>query len=217
QVHVSGLRKSLGRERIVTQAPGYLVRIEPGELDLDRFEQLMGGVDRGDSAGAAEALRDALALWRGPPLGDLNDSFARAERARLEEQRLLALEQRIDADLALGLHAELVPELEGLVPENPLRERLRAQLMLALYRCGRQADALDVYRQGRRLLAEELGLEPGEELRRLEQAILQQDESLAAPARAAGKVPDALGGRRGRLRLFAIAAGALLLIAAAVT
>ena len=217
QVHVSGLRKTLGRERILTQAPGYLVRIEPGELDLDRFEQLLGGGDRGDSAGAAEAMREALALWRGPPLGDLDDSFARAERARLEEQRLLALEQRIDADLALGLHAELVPELEGLVRENPLRERLRAQLMLALYRCGRQADALDVYRQGRQLLAEELGLEPGEELRRLEQAILRQDESLAAPARAAAKVPGVLGGKRGGLRLFAIAAGALLLIAAAIT
>src|SRR5207237_10097495 len=130
QVHVSGLRKALGRERIVTQAPGYLVRIEPGELDLDRFEQLLGGVDRDDSVRAAAALRKALALWRGPPLGDLDGSFARAERARLEEQRLLALEQRIDADLALGLHAELVPELGGLIREHPLRERPRPRLML---------------------------------------------------------------------------------------
>src|SRR5439155_18444456 len=200
QVHVSGLRKSLGRERIVTQAPGYLVRIEPGELDLDRFEQLMGGVDRGDSAGAAEALRDALALWRGPPLGDLNDSFARAERARLEEQRLLALEQRIDADLALGLHAELVPELEGLVRENPLRERLRAQLMLALYRCGRQADALDVYRSGRRLLDEALGLEPDDELQRLERAILNHDPSPNSPVVVGVKRPSLAQRRRASSR-----------------
>jgi DNA-binding SARP family transcriptional activator len=131
---------------------------------------------------AAELLRQALGLWRGPPLAELDGSFARPERARLDEQRLSALEQRIAADLELGRHAQLVPELEGLVRAHPLRERLRGQLMLALYRCGRQAEALDVYRTGRRLLDEELGLEPGEELRRLERAILVQDESLAAPA-----------------------------------
>src|SRR5438445_12065908 len=103
QVHVSHLRKALGRDRIVTEAPGYLVRVEPDELDLERFERLLGSVDRGDSAVATEVLREALALWRGPPLGGLADSFAQAERARLEEQRLLALEQRIDAELELGL------------------------------------------------------------------------------------------------------------------
>src|SRR3954454_8810864 len=214
QVHVSQLRKALGRERIVTQAPGYMVRVEPGELDLGRFERLCSGVDPSDSASAAETLRAALLLWRGPPLGDLDGTVARAERGRLEEQRLLALEQWIDAELALGRHAELVPELEGLVRANSLRERLRAQLMLALYRCGRQADALEAYRQGRQLLSHELGLEPGEELRRLEKAILEHDEALAAPAALARAE------RRRRLAgrpLLAVAAGAILLTAALVT
>jgi DNA-binding SARP family transcriptional activator/streptogramin lyase len=178
QVHISQLRKAVGRERILTQAPGYRAVVEPGELDLERFERLVA--DGADPA----ALREALGLWRGAPLAELGDSFAWVERGRLEGQRLLALERRIDADLGLGRQAELVPELEGLVREHPLREHLRGQLMLALYRCGRQADALEVYRQGRRLLSEELGLEPGEQLRSLERAILAQDESLAAPARA---------------------------------
>jgi DNA-binding SARP family transcriptional activator/streptogramin lyase len=207
QVHISQLRKAVGRERIVTQAPGYRAVVEAGELDLERFEQLL--VDGADAA----ALREALGLWRGTPLAELGDSFARAERGRLEEQRLLALERRIDADLALGRHAELVPELEGLVREHPLREHLRGQLMLALYRCGRQADALDVYRQGHRLLSEELGLEPGEELRGLERAILTQDESLAAPARP---VPAraAAGAERPRRWLLVAVLGAALLAGA---
>jgi DNA-binding SARP family transcriptional activator/streptogramin lyase len=209
QVYVSQLRKALGRDRIVTQAPGYLVRVEPGELDLERFEQLT-------DARTAKGLREGLALWRGAPLADLDGSFAQAERARLEERRLLALERRIDADLALGLHAELVPELEGLVRENPLREHLRSQLMLALYRCGRQAEALEAYRQGRRLLADELGLEPGEELRRLEKAILEQDPSVAAPEapRVAWGAPRE--GRPWPSRL-ALVAGALLLAGAVAT
>jgi DNA-binding SARP family transcriptional activator len=200
QVHVSHLRKALGRDRIVTQAPGYLVRVEPHELDVERFERLLGSVDRGDSAVAAEALREALALWRGPPLGGLDDSFAQAERARLEEQRLLALEQRIDAELGLGLHARLVPELEGLVREKPLREHLRAQLMLTLYRCGRQADALEVYRSGRRLLDEELGLEPDDELQRLERAILNHDPSLESPVVPGVKAPSVAQRRRASSR-----------------
>ena len=182
QVHISQLRKVLGRDVIVTQSPGYLLRVGEGELDLDRFEAAVGRARNEAPAEAAEVLREALALWRGTPLADLDAPFARAERARLEEHRLAALEQRIDADLALGRHAQLVPELEGLVRTNPLRERLRGQLMLALYRCGRQADALAVYQSGRRLLDEELGLEPGEDLRRLERSILEQDESLSAPS-----------------------------------
>ncbi|HET7807254.1 MAG TPA: BTAD domain-containing putative transcriptional regulator [Gaiellaceae bacterium] len=198
QVHISQLRKAVGRERILTQAPGYRAVVGPGELDLDRFEQLAG-----DGADAAE-LREALALWRGAPLADLGDGFARMERGRLDEQRLLTLERRIDADLALGGHAELVPELDGLVREHPLREHLRGQLMLALYRCGRQADALDVYRQGRQTLSDELGLEPGEELRGLERAILAQDESLAAPARARAAPVDVAAGRRPRAWLVAV-------------
>jgi DNA-binding SARP family transcriptional activator len=183
QVHISQLRKAVGRERILTQAPGYRAVVGPGELDLERFEQLVA-----DDADEAE-LREALALWRGAPLAELGDGFARMERGRLEEQRLLTLERRIDADLALGRHAELVPELDGLVREHPLREHLRGQLMLALYRCGRQADALAVYRQGQRLLQEELGLEPHDELQRLERAILNHDPSLESPVVARVKRP----------------------------
>jgi YVTN family beta-propeller protein len=214
QVHVSQLRKVLGRDRIVTQAPGYLVRVESDELDLERFERLLGNVDRTDSAGAAETLRQALSIWRGPPLGGFDGGFAEAERARLEEQRLLALEQRIDAELALGLHAQLVPELEAMVREHPLREHLRAQLMLAVYRCGRQAEALEVYRRGRRLLADDLGLEPSEELRRLEKAILEQDASVAAPmAPTTSRVATVVVTGPQRIRLLALVAGALLLVA----
>ncbi len=180
QVHVSQLRKIVGREAIVTRSPGYMIRVGAGELDLERFEHLVDAARVGEPAVAAQQLREALALWRGPPLADLDGvEFADGERARLEEHRLGALGERIDADLQLGRHAALVPELELLVREHPLRERLRGQLMLALYRCGRQADALESYREGRRLLDEELGLQPSEELRRLERSILEQDPTLA--------------------------------------
>ena len=185
QVYVSQLRKALGRDVIVTQPPGYLIQVRDGELDLERFERSVAGARSAPSAEASELLSEALALWRGPPLAELDAAFARAAGVRLDEQRLAALEQRIDADLALGRHAQLVPELEGLVREHPLREHLRGQLMVALYRSGRQAEALDVYRTGRRMLDEELGLEPGEELRRLERAILSHDPSLEPPVVAA--------------------------------
>jgi DNA-binding SARP family transcriptional activator len=196
QVHVSQLRKALGRDVIVTQAPGYLIRLQDGELDLDRFERSVASARTASPSAAAQLLRDGLALWRGAPLAELDAPFARAGRARLEEQRLAALELRIDADLELGRHAELVPELEGLVREHPLRERLRGQLMLSLYRCGRQAAALDVYRAGRRLLDEELGLEPGEELQRLERAILNHDPSLESPVVAGVRGPSVAQRRR---------------------
>ena len=125
-----------------------------------------------------------LALWRGPPLSDFaSEPFAQGEIARLEELHLAALEERIEADLALGRHAELISELEALVREHPLRERLRAQLMLALYRSGRQAEALAAYQQARKMLAEELGLEPGRRLQELEGAILRQDAELDLPGR----------------------------------
>ncbi len=191
QVHVSQLRKVLGRGVIVTQRPGYVIRVADGELDLRRFEEAIGRARGAAPAEAARLLTEALALWRGVPLAELDMPFAGVARARLEERRLAALERRIDADLELARHAELVPELEGLVQEHPLRERLRGQLMLALYRCGRQADALDTYRAGRRLLDEELGLEPGEGLRRLERAILEQDGSLSAAAAQALPKPRA--------------------------
>jgi DNA-binding SARP family transcriptional activator/streptogramin lyase len=218
QVYVSGLRKALGRDTIVTQAPGYMVSLEPGALDSERFERLVEEAHGTDAEIAAEKLREALALWRGPPLADLDDSIARAERAQLEDRRAATLEQRIDADLELGRHAELAPELEALVREDPLRERRRAQLMLALYRSGRQADALDTYRSGRKLLADELGLEPGRELRQLEKAILEQDPALAPPAPPPRREPSPEEQRLhllGRSRL-AIVIGALLLAGAVV-
>ena len=196
QVYVSQLRKALGRDLIRTQAPGYVIRVADGELDLHRFEALVATARAEEPAEAAGLLREGLALWRGAPLAELGDSVARAERARLEEQRLAALEQRIEAELALGRHVELVPELEGLVREQPLRERLRGQLMLALYRGGRQADALEVYRSGRRLLGEELGLEPDEELQRLEKAILNHDPSLESPVVVGERRPSFAPRRR---------------------
>jgi DNA-binding SARP family transcriptional activator len=188
QVQVSRLRKALGASsaRLVTQPNGYLLHAEPGELDLDRCERL---ADKGrealaanDRRRAADQLRAALELWRGPALAEFAfESFAQAEIGRLEELQLALLEDRIDADLACGRHAELVGELEALVAEHPLRERLRCQLVLALYRAGRQAKALDTYRAARVTLIDELGLEPTPALRELEQAILTHEPGLEAP------------------------------------
>jgi predicted ATPase/DNA-binding SARP family transcriptional activator len=194
QVHVSRLRKALGGgEGGITTAPsGYSIRVAPGELDLERFTRLAEegrlalGAD--DPERGAELLREALSLWRGPPLADFTfESFAQLEIGRLEELRLAALEDRIDADLARGRHAELVAELEALVAAHPLRERLRRQLVLALYRAGRQADALEAYRTARAKLMDELGLEPTPELRQLEQAILTHDAAVRAPAAPAAR------------------------------
>jgi DNA-binding SARP family transcriptional activator len=186
QYHVSQLRKLLGRaEAIVTREPGYLIRVQPDELDLLRFERLVDEAERAPAERAAALLRDALDLWRGPPLADLaHEPFAQPEIRRLEELRLTALERRVDADLELGRHDHLVAELEALVAEHPLRERLRAALMRALYASGRQAEALDLYRETRRTLIDELGIEPSPALQELEQAILRQDPALSARARA---------------------------------
>ena len=188
QVYVSQLRKVLPGDAesapIARRDPGYLLRVEPGQLDLERFEKLAAeGRERlaaGDAAAAAATLGEALALWRGRALADVDEHLG-AEAERLEELRVAVLEQRIEADLALGKHAEVVAELERLVQEHPFRERLRAQLMLVLYRAGRQADALEAYRAARRTLVDELGIEPGEELQRLERAILDHDPALAGP------------------------------------
>ena len=184
------------RPLLVTRAPGYLLQLRPGELDLDRFQRLVADARASTAQGqferAASLLRDALALWRGPPLCDVaSETLRRMHLPRLEDQRLGALEARIDAELSLGLHAELTGELHGLVDEQPLRERFRVQRMLALYRCGRQAEALQVYRSTWRLLHDELGIQPGPELRRLEQAILREDSSLDLPAIAAAGRPPA--------------------------
>ena len=194
QVAVHGLRRVLGAERIVTRGRGYLLRVEPGELDLQRFDELVGRARGEPAAAAAGTLREALALWTGPVLSDLSEApFAAAERPRLEELRLAALEERIAADLVLGRDAELVPELEALTAEHPYRERLRREQMLALYRSGRQADALEAYRQVRRTFVDELGIEPGTELQELERAILRQDPSLALPdAQARSNIPAPL-------------------------
>ena len=192
QVHVSQLRRALGGvagdSPVVTRPPGYVLVSGPEQIDVQRFERLLARgrteLEHGDVVAAGETLRAALAEWRGPALADLAyEQFAQAEKARLDELRFDALEERIEADLAAGRHGELVGELQGLVEEHPLRERLRRQLIVALYRSGRQADALEEYRRGRRALVDELGLAPLPELRRLEQAILRQEAWLEAPPR----------------------------------
>jgi DNA-binding SARP family transcriptional activator/streptogramin lyase len=210
-VYLSKLRKLLAANgldnALVTQPHGYMLRIELEQLDLHRFEQL---AREGREALAAEnteqgavRLEEALALWRGPPLADLAYApFAAPKIGRLVELRLSALEDRIEAELALGRHFEAVPELTALVAEYPLCERLRVQLMVALYRTGRQSEALQVYRESRRLLAEELGIDPGPELQRLEKAILVHDPSLAPPGSSdAGSSPT-----EGRVRRLIAAA-----------
>jgi DNA-binding SARP family transcriptional activator len=185
QGYVSDLRHVLGRDAIVTRGRGYAISVEAGDLDLRRFERLAEAgtqaLDHDRASEAAESLRQALGLWRGPALADLDESFALAALGRLEELRLGALDRRIYADLACGRHAEVVAELTALVAEHPLRERFRAQHMLALYRCGRQAEALDSYRAARTILAEELGIDPGPPLQRLEREILAHDPSLDPP------------------------------------
>jgi DNA-binding SARP family transcriptional activator len=179
QVRVAGIRKALGAETVLTQGPGYTIKPGPDGLDLHRFERLVAEADRAEPAVAAGTLRKALSVWRGPALVDFAyEPFAQAGIRRLEELRLVALERWIDVELVLGRHADLVGELEALVVEHPLRERLRGQLMLALYRSGRQADALKVYRAARSALIEDLGIEPNLALQKLETAILRQDPAL---------------------------------------
>ena len=211
QVYVSRLRSELGEGRIETRGHGYVLRLQPGELDLDRFSDLVERSEREDPEAASATLQEALSLYRGEPLADLAyEPWAQSEVARLEELRIGALERRLDADLDRGRHHQVIPELEALVREHPQRERLRGQLMLALYRSGRQGDALESYRQGRKLLDDQLGLEPGPELRELEQRILRQDPSLTAPAAPLGEQA-----RRRRGLLLVVAGSALLLVAAA--
>jgi DNA-binding SARP family transcriptional activator len=221
QGYVSGLRKALGDGVLLTQGRGYLLQIPPGQLDVDRFDSLAAegrrALDDGDPCTAAARLGEALALWRGAPLADFAyESFAQPEIARLEESRLATLENRIDAELALGASARLVGELEALVREHPLRERLVGQFMLTLYRSGRQAHALQAYRDARRRLHDELGLEPGRELAQLERAILEHDLALTAPApvhRPDGRAPAGGAARRG---VWLITIGAVVLLAAVI-
>jgi len=210
QVYVSQIRKLVG-DRLVTGGAGYSLRVEPDELDADRFERLAteaaGALARSAHRQAAELAAEALGLWHGPALVDVHyESFAQPEIVRLEELRLAAIENRIEAELGLGHHDQVIGELEALVAENPVRERLRGLLMLALYRAGRQADALETYREARRVFLDELGLEPGPELRELEQAILRQDEGLTRRAMPTSNVPvpvSTLVGRQNELQEIA--------------
>jgi len=188
QVHsmVSALRREFSAPEtgvtIETRPPGYLLRVQPDGVDVALFERRVAGARSAAAAGqlstAAEAFGDALRLWRGPALEGVVASFVTAEAARLEEERFAALQERIEAELGLGHHALLVAELASLVAEHPFREGLRASLMLALYRSGRRAEALEVYRRGRGALVEDQGLEPSLRLRELEQSILRDESSL---------------------------------------
>jgi predicted ATPase/DNA-binding SARP family transcriptional activator len=209
QVYVHGLRRAVGADRLETRGNAYRVRVEPDELDVARFERLLAEARDAPPAHAEELLANALALWRGDALADLGDSPVRAAAATLEDLRLQALELRVDARLALGEHREVVAELEELVAAEPYRERLREQLVLALYRSGRQQDALEAYQDARRAL-DELGVEPGPALRELERAVLRHDPALAVDARAEAPrlrlpvAPTPLVGRR--LELAAVEA-----------
>jgi DNA-binding SARP family transcriptional activator len=229
QNYVMRLRNTLvdvGRARIITQPPGYLIRVQAGELDLSRFEALLGATRAAAQDGswdqAATHAREALQLWRGEPLtGVDSEVLAAREAPRLAELRLQTLELRIDADLHLGRHAQVIAELRRLADAHPLRERLHGQLMLALYRDGRQAEALAAYQDARTVLVEELGIEPGRELRRLHERILADDDdgggdpvaprpsadraSERAPVAVPRRLPAAAGhftGRRGELELI---------------
>src|SRR5215467_9797153 len=189
-VYLSKIRKALsvdGADPITTAAGGYRLNVAPESLDTSRMQVLLGEaqelVAKGEIEPAAERFQEALSLWRGPTLAGLQlESRGRDEVAQLDELRLAVLMDRIDCDLALGRHEHVLGELQVLVGEHPLRERLRAQQMLALYRADRQADALDAYQQARHALIDELGIEPSESLQRLQQAILRHDPALEAPA-----------------------------------
>jgi DNA-binding SARP family transcriptional activator len=184
QNFVSQLRKVLGPDRIVTKPPGYLIRIGSSELDVNRAQALLAEAKDVPAGERCQKLRVALELWRGEPLEEFGyEAFAQSEIARLEELRLTLLEERIEAEIEAGEPGKLIGELEALVVEHPLRERFREQLMLALYRSGRQAEALDAFQQGRRTLVEELGIEPSPRLQQLHASILRQDVDLV-PARA---------------------------------
>jgi DNA-binding SARP family transcriptional activator len=181
QNFVSQLRKLLGPDVLETTPPGYRLRARAGEIDLERFQLAIAAAELLEPAERAEKLREALGWWRGPALADFTfDSFAQAHIAHLEELRLATLEERVEADLASGRHAELVGELERLVEEHQMRERLRGQYMLALYRSGRQAEALETYQSARRLLVEELGIDPSPALQQLHASILRQEVGLDA-------------------------------------
>jgi DNA-binding SARP family transcriptional activator len=220
QVYVSQLRKvfdqagTAGVDVLLTRPPGYLLKVAPEQFDLRRFERLAEDADQaratGDVAAAGDLLREALALWRGDALADFTyESFAQAPAARLEEVRLAATERRIELDLLLGRHAELTGELEQLVTDHPLRERPHGQLMLALYRSGRQADALETYRRLRSRLTKELGLDPSSALQQLERKMLQHDPELELASRAGTPAPPVRGVAEHAILVLELEHGAL--------
>ena len=224
QGYVARLRRALGDDVLVTHAPGYALRLDAEQVDARRFQVLVEEARLEEPAAAARRLEDALALWRGAPLADFTyEPFAQDEILRLEELRLSALEDRVEADLALGRHAAVVAELESLSRAHPLRERLQGQLLVTLYRCGRQAEALEAYRVARRRFVDQLGVEPSPELRRIERAILDHDPSLEAPPRRArptgGEIVRGRGRRNSVLALVAVlaAAGVAVLLAVSLT
>jgi DNA-binding SARP family transcriptional activator len=183
---VSQLRKALGPDVLLTKAPGYVLAIQAGQLDLGRFEQLLRAGRAAHGPERARLLGEALALWRGPPLADSElETFALGEAQRLEDLRLAATEEWLDAQLELDRHREVVADVDALLRANPLRERLRGLLMLALYRSGRQADALKTYHEGRCILVDELGIEPGRALQQLYAQILRQERILEITAAVA--------------------------------
>ncbi len=188
---ISLLRKELGPDVLETRPPGYVLRVDPNRIDARRFELLVRDARRAEPAQRREQLENALALWRGPALAEFAfEEFAQAEIRRLEELRIDAIEERIEADLELGRHGDVVGELETLVAEHPLRETLRRQQILALYRSGRQAEALDAYQAARAQFVEELGIEPGPELKRLQSEILRHGAGVAAPGRSPTDLDD---------------------------
>jgi DNA-binding SARP family transcriptional activator len=199
---IGRLRRALGADVLETRAPGYVLSVGPDQIDARRFERTLADVRRLPAEERRQRLNDALELWRGPALAEFAfDDFAQAEIRRLEELRLVAREERIDADLELGRHADVIGELEGLVRDHPLRETFRKQLMLALYRAGRQAEALEVYQDARARFIDELGIEPGPELKRLQAEILRHEAGLVgtdgpAPLDEEAEIVKALLGGR---------------------
>jgi peptide/nickel transport system substrate-binding protein len=219
QTYVSHLRRAVGEGVIITQPPGYLLSVAEGAYDADRFAALVrmgrGALERGDPEEGASRLREALALWRGPALGEMAyEQWTRAPVERLEEERMQALELRVEADLALGAHRQVVSELESLVREHPTREHLLALLMVTLYRCGRQGDALEAYRVGRAHLLDDLGIEPTPRLRAVEHQILRHDPLLGDPTEH--DLPAPSGRKRRTRRAAALAAAIGLALVAAV-
>jgi ABC-type transport system substrate-binding protein/DNA-binding SARP family transcriptional activator/streptogramin lyase len=213
QGYVARLRRALGDGLLATRSPGYALQLDDDALDSARFEALVEQARHDEAAAASDHLREALALWRGPPLADFAyESFAQDEIRRLEHLRLGAVEDRIEADLALSRHEQVLPELESLVAAHPLRERLQGQLLVALYRSGRQAEALEAYRAARRRFVDELGVEPGPELQALERRILQHDPALQSPARGRpmARARTRPLGRRGRVTAAVLVAAAVI-------